>query len=138
MPPCLTLGTIRYGSRVKWRNPGKGVASFLHPGVVAIEKGDFGSPTTMVANFTFKYYPSHNNMSEKFANRSKKNDTRGVCVGGGNKIKPKTISYLRKTWFCHLMEERRDIKIKWQREFFFFFFFFFFYAIRAMHNIYSS
>ena len=25
MPPCLTLGIIRYGSRVKWSNPGKGV-----------------------------------------------------------------------------------------------------------------
>ena len=27
VPPCLTLGIIRYGSRVKWINPGKGVAS---------------------------------------------------------------------------------------------------------------
>ena len=26
MPPCLTLRNIRYGSRVKWSNPGKGVA----------------------------------------------------------------------------------------------------------------
>ena len=26
MPPCLTLGIIRYGSRVKWCNLGKGVA----------------------------------------------------------------------------------------------------------------
>ena len=25
MPPCLTLSIIRYGSRVKWRNPGKWV-----------------------------------------------------------------------------------------------------------------
>ena len=25
MPPCLTLGNIRYVSRVKWSNPGKGV-----------------------------------------------------------------------------------------------------------------
>ena len=25
MPPCLTLSIIRYGSRVKWRNQGKGV-----------------------------------------------------------------------------------------------------------------
>ena len=28
MPPCLTLSIIRYGSRVKWSNPGKGVAPF--------------------------------------------------------------------------------------------------------------
>ena len=25
IPPCLTLSIIRYGSRVKWSNPGKGV-----------------------------------------------------------------------------------------------------------------
>ena len=25
MPPCSTLSIIRYGSRVKWSNPGKGV-----------------------------------------------------------------------------------------------------------------
>ena len=48
MPPCLTLSIIRYGSRVKWRNPGKGVASSLHLGVVAIKKGAFGSPSTIV------------------------------------------------------------------------------------------
>ena len=28
MPPCLTLSIIRYGSRVKWSNPGRGVAPF--------------------------------------------------------------------------------------------------------------
>ena len=28
MPPCLTLSIIRYGSRVKWSNPGKAVAPF--------------------------------------------------------------------------------------------------------------
>ena len=29
MPPCLTLSIIMYGSRVKWSNPGKGVATSL-------------------------------------------------------------------------------------------------------------
>ena len=29
IPPCLTLGIIRYASRVKWSNLGKGVAPFL-------------------------------------------------------------------------------------------------------------
>ena len=28
MPPCLTLSIIRYGSRVKWSNPRKGIAPF--------------------------------------------------------------------------------------------------------------
>ena len=53
MPPCLTLSIIRYGSRVKWSNPKKGVHPPLHLGLVVIEKGAFGSPSTMVANFTF-------------------------------------------------------------------------------------
>ena len=26
MPPCLTLSIIRYGSRIKWSHPGKGIA----------------------------------------------------------------------------------------------------------------
>ena len=51
MPPCLTFSVIRHGSRVKWSNPGKGGSVLpLHLGVIAIEKGDFGSPSTMVAN----------------------------------------------------------------------------------------
>ena len=50
VPPCLTLSIIR----VKWSNPGKGVApSPSYWKVVAIEKGAFGSPSTTVANFTY-------------------------------------------------------------------------------------
>ena len=49
MPPCLTLSIIRYGSRVKCSNPGKGVAPFP----TAIEKRAFESPSTKVANFTY-------------------------------------------------------------------------------------
>ena len=74
MPPCLTLSIIRYGSRVKWSNPGKGVAPSPTPyrkaiekaafgsqaiesfGSKAIEKGAFGSPSTMVAYFTYFTY----------------------------------------------------------------------------------
>ena len=48
--PCLTLSIIMYRSRVKWRNPGKGVAPPLHLGVVAIEK---------VTNFTYIYNCSY-------------------------------------------------------------------------------
>ena len=53
MPPCLTVSIIRYVSRVMWSNPGIGVAPSLHLGVVAIEKGAFGSPLTTIANFTY-------------------------------------------------------------------------------------
>ena len=51
IPPCLTLSNIRYVSRVKWSNPGKGIAPSSHLGVVAIEKRTFWSPSTTVANF---------------------------------------------------------------------------------------
>ena len=49
------LNTQHYKVRFKgkWSNPGNGVAPSLHLGVVAIEKGAFGSPSTMVANFTY-------------------------------------------------------------------------------------
>ena len=46
LPPFLTLSDIKYISRVKWRNTGKGVAPSLHFSVVAIEKGAFWSPST--------------------------------------------------------------------------------------------
>ena len=53
IPLCLTLSNIRYVSRVKWSNPGKGVAPALHLGVVAFEKGAFQSLSTTVTNFTY-------------------------------------------------------------------------------------
>ena len=48
MPPCLTLNIIRYGSRVKWVNPWKGVAPSPTPWCSSYRKGslrvalDFG------------------------------------------------------------------------------------------------
>ena len=45
------LNTQHYKVRikVKWSNPGKRVAPSPHLGVVAIKKGAFGSPSTMVS-----------------------------------------------------------------------------------------
>ena len=54
MPPCLALSIIRYGSRVKWSNLGKRVAHFLTLRC-SIENGAFGSPLTIIANFTYIY-----------------------------------------------------------------------------------
>ena len=48
IPPCLTLSTIRYVSRVKWSNPGKGVAPSPTPWCSSYWKGSL-----QVANFTF-------------------------------------------------------------------------------------
>ena len=39
IPPCLTLSIIRYVSRVKWSNPGKGVASSFTPRCISYLKG---------------------------------------------------------------------------------------------------
>ena len=47
------FNTQHYKVRVKWNNPWKVVVPPLHLGVVAIEKGAFGLPSTMVANFYF-------------------------------------------------------------------------------------
>ena len=43
MPPCLTLSIIRYESRVKWSNPGKGVAPSPTPWCSSYGKGEFSS-----------------------------------------------------------------------------------------------
>ena len=39
MPPCLTLSIIRYRSRVKWSNPGKGVVPSPTPRCSIYQKG---------------------------------------------------------------------------------------------------
>ena len=39
IPPCLTLSNIRYVSKIKWRNPGKGVAPSPTPRCSSYWKG---------------------------------------------------------------------------------------------------
>ena len=53
MLPCLTLSIIGY-SKVEQSRERSSTLPYL--GVVAIEKGAFGSPSTVVANFTFIYF----------------------------------------------------------------------------------
>ena len=50
--------TQHYKVRIKGKveQSREGVAIPLHLGVVAIEKGAFGSPSTLVANFTLLIY----------------------------------------------------------------------------------
>ena len=55
IPPCLTLSNIRYVSRVKWSNPGKGIAPSPTPRCSSYGKRAFGSPSTTVADFTSLY-----------------------------------------------------------------------------------
>ena len=54
MLPCLTLRIIRYGSRENGAIQRMEQHPYLHPGVVAIEKGVFGSPSNQFANITFR------------------------------------------------------------------------------------
>ena len=104
MPPSLTLSIIRYGSRVKWSNPGKGVT---------IEDGTFGSPLTMVANF-YIYIESHitkfdqkiqKTWKDYFKNTQAKIRVR-IQWGNGNKIFPthiKTrINFFQEYVFCSI------------------------------------
>ena len=56
MPSCLTLNIIRYGSRVKWRNPGKRVVPSPTPRWGSYWKGSFGSSSTTFVNFTYTWW----------------------------------------------------------------------------------
>ena len=52
IPPCLTLSNIGYKSRVKWSNPGEGVAPSPTLWCSSYWKGSPWSPSSTVANFT--------------------------------------------------------------------------------------
>ena len=49
------LNTQHFKVRIKgkWSNPGKGVSPSLHLSVVAVEKGAFGSPSTIVGQLIY-------------------------------------------------------------------------------------
>ena len=55
MPPGLTPSIIRYGSRVKWSNTGKGVAASPTPWYCSYRKGAFGSLSTKGRQLYFTY-----------------------------------------------------------------------------------
>ena len=55
MSPCLTLSIIRYGPRVSGAILGKEWHPPLHFGVVATERGTFGSPLTIVGQLILIY-----------------------------------------------------------------------------------
>ena len=54
MPPCLKLSIIRYGSRVKWSNPGKGVEPYPTPLCSKLSKREPSShPRLWSPTFTY-------------------------------------------------------------------------------------
>ena len=97
MPPCLALSIMRWGSRVKWNNPGNGVApSLLHLHVVAIEKRAFGSPLTRVTNFTYLETKSFKTHSKSFKNLLPRLETQKkiACPGSWYNNNKKTINLM--------------------------------------------
>ena len=56
MPPCLTLSIIRYGSRVKWSNPGKRVAPFPTPWCSKLSKREHSSHLRLWSPTLLTYY----------------------------------------------------------------------------------
>ena len=69
MPPCLTLSIIRYGSRVKWSNPGKGVAPSPTPWCSKLSKREpsghprLWSPTLLHIVYNFHMTCSNSSFS---------------------------------------------------------------------------
>ena len=61
MPPCLTLSIIRYGSRIKWVNPKKGVAPSPTPWGSSYQKRslrdtlDYGRQLYLIVSYTDCY-----------------------------------------------------------------------------------
>ena len=53
LPPCLTLSIIGYRLRVSGTIERQELHPLLHVGIVAIEKGDFSSPSTTVGQLTY-------------------------------------------------------------------------------------
>ena len=61
MPPCLTLSTIKWGSRVKWNNPGNGVAPSPTSWCSSYCEGNLFGPyrlrlPTLLTIYEIKYY----------------------------------------------------------------------------------
>ena len=65
IPPCLTLSNISYISRVKWSNPGKGVAPSPTPRCSSYRKGslwitlDYGSQLYFTFTYSSLRFSSH-------------------------------------------------------------------------------
>ena len=56
MPPCLTVSIIRYGSRVKWSNPRKGVVPSPTPWCSSYQKGSLWVNLNYDCQLYFYFY----------------------------------------------------------------------------------
>ena len=56
MPPCLTLSIIRSASRVKWSNPGNGVAPSPTPQCSSYWKGSLRLQSTILLTYNHETY----------------------------------------------------------------------------------
>ena len=65
IPPCLTLSIIRYASRVKWSNPGKGVAFSPTPRCSSYRKGSLLVALDYGHQPDFYYWKNENHDRQK-------------------------------------------------------------------------
>ena len=103
MPPCLTLSIIRYGSGVKWRNPGKGVAPSPTPWCCSYSKMEpsghprLWSPTLPFTYFTCKGYVAFAIYTPLMMAHNRAEIARVTIshVSFINQFQPDTIKYFR-------------------------------------------
>ena len=107
MPPCLALSIIRYGSRVKWSNPGKGVAPSPTPWCRKLSKREpSGHPRLW--STTYNYNNTSYEMTNLYDFRFKWTATAGI------RIHPNCQGWLiSKIQWGHL-EERHAIKLRFK------------------------
>ncbi len=69
IPPCLTLSNVRYISRVKWSNPGKGVAPSPKPRSSSYRKGSLLVTLDNRETTLLFFYLFQNDLSNKIMHR---------------------------------------------------------------------
>ncbi len=98
IPPCLILSNIRYVSRVKWSNPGNGVAPSPTPLCSSYRKGglqvtfDYGHQLTL---WRCPWYSRYRRREKNTATRVQILD-KSVCISHcanifGNRMKPSVL-----------------------------------------------
>ena len=114
IPPCLTHSIIRYGSRVKWSNPGKGVETSLTPWCSSNRKGslrvtlDYGRQLYFLLGrvllYSHKHF-NHNRDTNTFPNAKHSTKHRRLRCSGTNGL---LITWLR---FFDTRRETQFLKV---------------------------
>ena len=77
MPPCLTPSIIRYRSRVKWSNPGKGAAPFPTPWCSSYRKGSL----RVTLDYGRQLYFTYEGQKKRLRCKAFENSSKWTCFG---------------------------------------------------------